>query len=208
MKITNKIASLAAAMSLMCGTAIAGPNLVTNGGFEDGSAGWTMSGMGVAQYGAGLVHSGQFGTATGCVGDGCVSNLGSGSFFGQNLATTVGSEYEMSFWIAETGGQHSQVSVFWNGQMVASALNPNNNSYQNGTGPVQFSVTGLFATSDSTWFEIHGRQDPAGIYFDDVSVTEVGTADVPEPGTLAVLLTGLGLFGATRRAKRGASRQG
>jgi hypothetical protein len=79
---------------------------------------------------------------------------------------------------------------------------------QNQTGPVQFTATGLFATAGSTWFEVHGRQDPGAIFFDDVSVTEVATADVPEPGTLAVLLTGLGLFGATRRGKRGASRQG
>jgi hypothetical protein len=206
MKITNKIASLAAAMSLMCGTAIAGPNLVTNGGFEDGYAGWVTS-MGVGAYGAAFAHSGQYSAGTGCVGDGCVSNLGSGAFFGQTLATTAGSEYEMSFWIAESGGPNSQVSVFWNGQMVASALNPNNYSYQNQTGPIQFTVTGLFATGSDTWFEVHGRQDPGGIFFDDVSVTEVNTTDVPEPGTLAVLLTGLGLFGATRRAKRGTSPQ-
>jgi hypothetical protein len=207
MKITNKIASLAAAMSLMCGTAIAGPNLVTNGGFEDGYAGWVTT-MSVGQFGDGLVHSGTYSAGTGCVGDRCVSTAGSGAFFGQTLATTAGSEYEMSFWIAETGGANSQVSVFWNGQMVSSALNPNNFSYQNRTGPIQFTVTGLFATSDNTWFEVHGRQDPATIFFDDVSVTEVATTDVPEPDTLAVLLTGLGLFGATRRGKRGASRQG
>jgi hypothetical protein len=206
MKITNKIAGLAAALSLMCGTAIAGPNLVTNGGFEDGFEGWVTT-MGVGAYGAVFAHSGQYSAGTGCVGATCVSTAGSGAYFGQTLATTAGSQYEMSFWIAENGGPNSQVSVFWNGQMVASALNPNNYSYQNGTGPVQFSVTGLFATGSDTWFEVHGRQDPGGIFFDDVSVTEVGTADVPEPGTLAVLLTGLGLFGATRRAKRGASPQ-
>jgi hypothetical protein len=206
MKITKKIACLTAALILMCGTAIAGPNLVTNGGFEDGDAGWVIT-MGIGQYGSGLVHSGQFGAGTGCVGDRCVSTAGSGAYFGQTLATTAGSQYEMSFWIAETGGPNSQVSVFWNGEMVASALNPNNYSYQNGTGPVQFTVSGLLATSDSTWFEVHGRQDPAGIFFDDVSVTEVDTTNVPEPGTLAVLLTGLGLFGATRRGKRGASPQ-
>jgi hypothetical protein len=206
MKITKKIACLSAALSLMCGAAIAGPNLVTNGGFEDGGAGWVIT-MGTGQYGPGLVHSGQFSAGTGCVGDRCVSTAGSGAYFGQTLATTAGSEYEMSFWIAETGGANSQVSVFWNGQEVANALNPNNYSYQNGTGFVQFSVTGLFATGSDTWFEVHGRQDPAGIFFDDVSVTEVDTTNVPEPGTLAVLLTGLGLFGATRRGKRGASPQ-
>jgi hypothetical protein len=41
------------------------------------------------------------------------------------------------------------------------------------------------------------------MFFDDVSVTEQAAAAVPEPGTLAIVLAGLALLGASvRRSSR------
>jgi hypothetical protein len=199
MKSTTKIAAATAALLLICANASASPNLVTNGSFEDGPAGWTMN-MGLGNYGPTIAHSGDFAAATGCVGPGCTSSLGSGSFFGQSVATTAGELYDLSFWVGENTGPTSGLSVFWNGAKIADILNPANRAL--GANMVQFTFAGLAATGSATAFEIHGRQDPGAIYFDDVSVTAAAVAAVPEPGTLATVLAGLGLLGARLRRNR------
>jgi hypothetical protein len=200
MKSTIRIAAATAAFLLICANASASPNLVTNGGFEAGATGWTMQ-MGVGAYGSGVAHSGDYAAATGCVGAGCTSTMGLGAFFGQSVATTAGALYDLSFWVGENTGPTSGLSVFWNGTKVADILNPAHSRL--GSNMLQFTFTGLAATGDSTWFEVHGRQDPGSMFFDDVSVTEQAAAAVPEPGTLAIVLAGLALLGASvRRSSR------
>ena len=186
--------------------ASAGPNLVTNGGF-DGSAGWTSHGF--SFYSAGDIqgHSGVTLAYTTCVGSGCASTLGQGARFGQNVQTVAGSKYDLSFWVAENGPATSAFSLFWNGALVELVTNPANNTVHlnstTGTYDVawkEFSFQGLVATASSTSFEIHGRHDPAAILFDDISVVEVAASDVPEPTSVALL--GIGALALMRRRAR------
>jgi hypothetical protein len=197
----KKILSLmAGAMLLATSSAFALPNLVANPGFENSYADWSFIGMGLG--GSYWAHSGNNSVATGCVGHGCVDSLGSGSFVGQTLNTTAGTSYDLSFWVGENTGATSEMSVFWNGAMIADILNPANNSL-NTSGMLQYTFSGLLATSSLTGLEVHGRQDPGGIGFDDFSVTaSQAPADVPEPASAAILLTGLGMMGFLARRKQ------
>lgn len=195
MKINIKMAAFAAALALVSATTAASPNLVTNGDFEQGSTGWTTR-MAIGVFGSQYVHSGAYSAGTGCVGHGCVSAFGSGAYFGQTIGTHVGSSYDLSFWVGENSGQTSEMSVFWNGVLVADIVNPANNTIGR-TGFVEYTFNNLLATASGTGLEIHGRQDPAAIFFDDVSVVE--TNAVPEPGSIALIGLGLAGFAAARR---------
>lgn len=199
MNITKKIAALAMLLSLASATALASPELVTNGSFENGSIGWDAN-MSIGNFG--IAHTGGGGAGTGCVGHSCVTTLGSGAFFGQSIATEIGASYDLSLWVIETNGATSEMSVFWNGLMVADVLNPANSTINSGF--VQYVFHNLTASALTTAFEIHGRQDPGGIYFDDISVVKVANA-VPEPGSIALL--GLGLAAAALARRAGKAKQ-
>ncbi len=161
-------------------------NIVQNGDFENGSANWTMTNFGI--YGFGGSNT----AGTGCVSNGCVSTQGQGAFISQSLATDVGTSYSLSFAVGEDSGPTSEMSIFWNGVLVADVVNPANNS------TVTFTYDNLVATGTSTVLEVHGRQDPAGIYFDNFAVT----AAVPEPSSYAMLFAGLGLMGLIARRRK------
>ena len=178
-------------------------NIVVDPGFEDGLNGWT-SAMGFDNS-ASDAHNGNNSVLTGCVGHFCVSTYDQGAYVGQTLNTVAGQTYNLSFWVAEnyTGGT-SEFSVFWNGALVSDVLDPNHYS---GTGTVstnyrQFFINDLLATGTSTDFQVHGRQDPAGIWFDDFSVEASATAAVPEPATWALMIGGFGVVGASMRRRR------
>lgn len=191
-------------LTVALGVCAASPSmagLVHNGGFEDGASGWATT-MNVYQP-AGDTHSGTFSASTGCQGHECVSTLGVGAFIGQTLTTTAGGVYDLSFWGGETGDATSELSVFWNGVQIADILNPANGTLPTSShdGMAQYIFTGLSFTSARTYFEIHGRQDPSFMYFDDVSVDvqENGSVTaVSEPASLVLYLAALALFALQR----------
>ena len=188
----------------------AAQNIVTNPGFDNNGAGWTFAIFGTNNH-PGFGHSGDTSASTGCVGAGCTSNYNAGAYFAQSLTTVANQAYDLSFWVAESGGPTSAFSVFWNGQLASAVTDPNNSSivYNTRTGYSstfrQFFVNGLVATGASTDLQVHGRQDPAGIFFDDVSVT-AATAAVPEPATWGLMIAGFGLVGAAMRRRQTAVR--
>ncbi len=104
----------------------------------------------------------------------------------QTLATTIGTTYTLSFWLANnTSLPTNFFQAFFNGVMVSSTITsppfPSNGTYQ------QIVLTGLVATSTSTSLQFRYRNDDDFWNLDDVSVT--GPAAAPEGGaTLWILL--------------------
>ena len=99
--------TLSAAALLLCavGSARATGNLVVNGGFETGNFdGWTLTGntgyLGVASYAA---HSGNYGAFFGAIGSPTYLTQS------QNLSTTAGDTYTLSFWLKNNGGPYKRV---------------------------------------------------------------------------------------------------
>jgi len=165
------------------------PNLVVNGGFETGSfSGWTVTGNTTPCLFVGTTndprcipttgigpHSGNYAAELG--------NAGGDAFLSQNLATTAGTTYELTFWLAvqNYGTPLNDFSVTWNGKQIFSETNITSQGY------TEYEFTGLAATGNSTALTFGFRDDPSYLVLDDVSV--VDPPSTPEPGTL-------GLFGA------------
>jgi hypothetical protein len=168
------------------------PNLVGNGGFETGDfTDWTLSGN-LENYGvsSSAAHSGNYGAF--------FEAQGSQTFLSQQLPSMSGGTYTLDFWLqyAETD-PNNLATVSWNNQQIYSS------SDAPASGWIEFTFTGLTATSASTPLVFGFQQDAGALYFDDVSVYP---APVPEPSTWCIGACGLALLGAGRgRLRRAAS---
>jgi hypothetical protein len=191
---------IAAATLLVAPRAFAG-DIVVNGGFENTvpypgqpsninlPVGWTLTdpdaGYTAVECNSGTGHTGN---CAAYFSD--ASNLGSLS---QELDTTPGTNYVLSFYL-EIIGEPNQCTVNWGGSQVLDLTNAANQPYTLYT----IDVT---ATSASTDLSFSGLNTPAVSYFDDVSVDAVNAT--PEPGTFALLATGLlSCAGLARRRLR------
>jgi hypothetical protein len=190
------VCTLAAALASVASagpvTSEFGPNLVTNGSFENTSmlagSGWTVSG---AFTGEGFdyfidtnpadAEAGTHSFAGGAIGD-----LG---FISQNIATTPGGRYNIHLWLADLSGfaDGTEIQVRWGGIPVYDATDILGFNYRQ-------IVIDPIATGSSTVLFIGLCDDSFFLNVDNISVRAV-----PEPTTLALLLAGMGIAGLARR---------
>ncbi len=182
-------------------------NLVVNGSFDSSAgrySGWTNQGFCCEAF-TGWAHTGTYSAVSGCV-ENC-TGLADGTFVGQTIDTVVGQSYTLSFWVSEDAGGTSELAVYWNNLLVDHVTNPNPAvDGQLYSGWQLYTLTGLLATGDQTYFQINGCQTLGEIAFDDVYVGADGAGvngpltAVPEPASLMLLGSGLlGLGGVLRR---------
>ena len=166
-------------------------NIVHNGGFESGTFGsmtsWTQGGN-TSNTGVDMdsAHSGSFGAFMG-------PSKSPGSL-SQNLSTTAGSIYELSFFMFG-GGEGSELpggfggiffQVFWGGVMIFDTSTPPV-SYQ------QFQFFNLTASGPTTELKFVFQNDPSFFHLDDVVA---GISAVPEAlSTLWLALPVIGMLG-------------
>lgn len=102
-----------------------GPNLVVNGGFEDGPvgssapSGWNYLNLFGATFG-GVVSSGCAHTGSNCYSDGAVQAYDS---ITQAISTQIGQTYNVDFWLNDNGGLTTFSSLSTNGNITDTGGN-------------------------------------------------------------------------------------
>ena len=165
-----------------------GPNLVSNGGFESGLAGWSTSGFQVLDFDFGVDSVAHSGSSS--FKGGAIESLG---FLSQSLATVPGTAYNIDLWLASDGFFENEFRVLWNGQPVYDKTD----LFPQGFTQI---VIDPMATDVFSTLSFGFRDDSGFLRIDDVSVRAV--AAVPEPSQWALIAVGLAFLSrATRRTR-------
>jgi hypothetical protein len=198
---------IAASLLAFAAAGASATELVTNGSFEDGGAGWSSTQTtGFAPVSAyinccgidGSGYPGANGVAAAFFGWGQMTG---GTIF-QDLATVAGNTYTVNFsYGAISGGAlQTMTAEALNGQSVLSSLGVSsygNNNQATLVSPYSFTFVANSSTTTLLFRDTSLNTDSTDGMLDLVSVTAV-----PEPETYAMLLAGLGLVGfAARRRK-------
>ena len=149
---------------------------------------------------SGTPNTGSVAASTGCVGAQCITNdVGApnpvGAWLYQDLVTTTGQTYNLSFFFYPAGTGTNELRVLWGGTTVFDQVDiPNDFVYK------QYTFSGLAATSGTTRLEFLARQDLSSNGLDDVCVSSTQdcsqAATVPERAT--IFLVGSALVGMHR----------
>jgi hypothetical protein len=188
MKILNRF--LVVGITLSAATRLTAASLIANGGFETGSfSSWTTtSAASGSQFGVSTTgpHTGTFAAYFSATG----SDL---DRIDQTFATTAGTLYDLTFWLANDngGGSPDNGFVVNFGGISFAFGGAADFAYQ------QFTFSSL-ATGSSITLDIAGRNASGALLLDDVSVTS--RASVPDEGsTFGLLFLSLAaFFGAAR----------
>jgi len=133
-------------------------NLIANCGFETGSfPPWIRSGFpSGTRIESTFAHSGTYGLTIGPIGD-----LG---FVAQNLATTPGGRYSLSFWLENPSGlPPHRFQVSWGGRVIFDSSELPPFPYQ------RYCWVGI-APTDSTELKFGFLHEPDYFHFDDVVI--------------------------------------
>jgi len=222
----NKPALAAMLAALACGSAGASTNLIVNGSFEDISnspgiqhlangswsvlstlPGWTTTAgagievrrnvAGTAQDGVQFVELDSHSYVPGKPG-----SFNSNSTMAQTVATVASQIYTLSFWYsprantASMGTNTNDLGVYWNGSQLGGTLTGINNTGTHHWQQYSYSVVGHGL--DTLSFSALGKQDTYGASLDNVSLITA----VPEPGSLAMMIAGLGMLGTIARRRQ------
>lgn len=170
--------------------AMAAVNLVNNGSFENGFSNWQQFG-----------NQGFTGTTGTTLGQNPTDGLNQ-AYFGpvnnaggifQNIATTVGETYRVSFdMYADAGGQLFRVT--FGGDTLL------NSSFSSGSGYTTYFYD-IVASAANTQLRFRTQHNPSYYLLDNVRVEQLGPDAVPEPATWAMLITGFGLVGSALRRR-------
>lgn len=140
------------------------PQLVQNGGFENGDfTGWTQSGnidgFESVITNSAFVHSGNYGAQ---IGPG-----GALYYLSQNLPTTPGQLYLVTFWVVNYNGNGpNEFLADWGATTLFDQIDMGTDGWLD----MQYLVT---ATTNSTTLKFGFRNDPYYFGFDEVSVNAV-----------------------------------
>jgi hypothetical protein len=159
---------------------------VTNGGFETGDfTGWIQSGntdfTGVDTF---FPQTGSYAAYFG--------PAGSTGSISQSLTTIPGQDYMISFWLMNEEGDPNSFEAAFGGITLMTLTDASDFPYTFYT----FTET---ASNASTVLSFTFRQDST--FWDLVNVSVIATA-VPEPGTWAMMILGLGMAGLAIRRQR------
>ena len=186
--IPNAKSLLCATALLMCGfaaSASAQTNLITNGGFEQGFSGWTLSAGNSSFAGndPAFAHSG--------TRNAFLESTNSIGFLSQTFNTVVGQQYSISFFYAnDEADPTNYFAAFFNGTQGFAINGAPVMGYQN----VTFNA---IANSTTSTLQFQFRHDVDFFRLDTVSV-------IPEPSTNALMiLSAAGVLGVVqyRRVK-------
>jgi hypothetical protein len=196
------VAAIVTAMSVSFASIAFASNIVADSGFEAGSTvaanpPWTVSdflgasGEGI-NYGIDTSHADAHSGSNSFYGMGFNDGFDPvvPTFLSQTLSTLSGKTYGITLWVANFGGGLGELQVLWGGKVIYDNANIGQQPY------VEISLLGV-ATGTSTTLSI-GLTDLGGF---PLNVDDVSSA-VPEPASLAMLLTGLAGMGFVRRKRR------